>query len=66
VDNGNPVSHEDYKAAQRQAFHGLCLAILQSTRQAGPIRVTARAEGLKESSIELEAQAPAAPELALP
>ncbi len=66
VDNGNPVSHEDYKAAQRQAFHGLCLAILQSTRQAGLIRVTARAAGLKESSIELQAQAPAAAEPVLP
>lgn len=66
VDNGNPASHEDYKAAQRLAFHGLCLAILQATRQPGPIRLTARAAGLKESSIELEAQTPAAAEPALP
>ncbi len=47
-------------------FIGLCLAILQSTRQAGPIRVTARAEGLKQSSIEMEAAAPSAAEPALP
>jgi beta-galactosidase len=66
VDNGNPVSHEDYKAAQRQAFHGLCLAILQSTHLTGSIRVTARAEGLKESTIELQTGAPAATEPALP
>jgi beta-galactosidase len=66
VDNGNPTSHEDYKTSQRLAFHGLCLAIIQSTRQTGHIRVTARADGLEEASIELDAQAPAAAEPALP
>jgi beta-galactosidase len=66
VDNGNPVSHEDYKARQRLAFHGLCLAIIQSTHEAGHIRVTGRADGLKEASIELDALAPAPAEPALP
>ena len=66
VDNGNPVSHEDYKASQRLAFHGLCLAIIQSTHEAGHVRVTARADGLKEASVELDVKAPALAEATLP
>ena len=66
VDNGNPTSHEDYKARQRLAFHGLCLAIIQSTRETGHIRMTARADGLKEASIALNVETPALAEPALP
>ena len=66
VDNGNPTSHEDYKARQRLAFHGLCLAIIQSTHETGHIRVTARADGLKEASIALNSETPALAEPALP
>ncbi len=46
VDNGNPVSHASFQAEKRRAFNGLCLAIVQSTRQAGDIHVTASAPGL--------------------
>ena len=56
VDNGNPSSHEDYKANHRKAFNGSCLAIVQGSRKPGKIRLVARAEGLKEASIEIEAQ----------
>ena len=66
VDNGNPISHEDYKAKERLAYHGRCLAIIQSTREAGRVRVTASADGLKAGSIELEAKAPNINEAALP
>jgi beta-galactosidase len=30
LDNGNPVSHEDFKSTRRKAFNGLCLASVQS------------------------------------
>ena len=53
VDNGDPASHDDYKSAQRNAFNGLCLAIVQAGRNAGAVRVRARAEGLKEAMVEL-------------
>jgi beta-galactosidase len=57
VDNGNPASHEAYKSNRRQAFNGLCLAIVQSTRDPGKVRLTARAAGLKEASLEIEVTA---------
>jgi beta-galactosidase len=47
VDNGDPQSHDDYKASRRKAFNGLCLAILQSTGKPGQVRVTATSEGLR-------------------
>jgi beta-galactosidase len=66
VDSGNPASHEDYKSNTRRAYHGLCLGIIQAARQPGRIRVTARADGLKESSVDLEAATPAVAENVLP
>ena len=46
VDNGDPVSHDPFKANYRKAFHGLALAILQSNDKAGNITFTATANGL--------------------
>jgi beta-galactosidase len=56
VDNGNPASHEDYKAKSRKAFNGMCLAIVKSTGEPGKIRLAARVEGLKETVVEIEAK----------
>jgi len=58
VDNGNPASHEDFKANRRRAFNGLCLAIVQATAKPGKIHLAARAQGLKEAVIEIESQPP--------
>jgi beta-galactosidase len=54
VDNGNPFSHEDYKAGRRLAFHGRCLAIVQAGRNAGVVRISASVAGLKEATSELD------------
>ena len=54
VDNGNPFSHEDYQANQRLAFHGRCLAIVQARREAGTIRISASAAGLKGAMVALD------------
>jgi beta-galactosidase len=54
VDNGNPVDHDPFKAEQRRAFNGLCLAIVQSNNKPGIIRLTARSDGLKEASVEIK------------
>jgi beta-galactosidase len=57
VDNGNPVSHEDFKGNRRKAFNGLCLAIVQSTAKAGRIQLTATSPGLKSSSVTITTSA---------
>ncbi|GAA4736229.1 beta-galactosidase GalB [Flavisolibacter ginsenosidimutans] len=55
VDNGNPTSSESFKAPQRKAFNGLCLAIIQTTGKKGEIVLEARSEGLKTSAVRLRA-----------
>ena len=53
LDNGNPVSHEDFKSDRRKAFNGMCLAIIQSTADAGQIRLTATSPGLKANCLSI-------------
>jgi len=50
VGNGDPSSHEADKASQRRAFNGLCVAIVQSTRQAGQLSVQATSPGLESAT----------------
>jgi beta-galactosidase len=57
VDNGDPRSHEDYKAKQRMAFNGLCLAIVQSTAKGGPIRITASSPSLRPDTLTIVSKA---------
>ena len=54
VGNGNPVSHEYFKANERKAFHGLCLAIVQSKRERGTIRLSAESEGLQAAEVLIQ------------
>jgi beta-galactosidase len=54
VGNGNPTSHEPDVASQRKAFNGLCQAIVRTRRgQAGALRVTASAPGLKAATVNV-------------
>lgn len=46
VDNGSAVSHEPFQAAERQAFHGRCVAYVRASAEAGNIAITASADGL--------------------
>lgn len=51
VGNGDPSCREADRpgtasSAGRSAFNGLCMVFVQSTKQAGPIQLTASAEGL--------------------
>lgn len=50
VGNGNPADHGSYQAPERRAFHGLLLALVQSTDEVGQVRVTARAAGLEAAT----------------
>lgn len=54
VGNGNPFDHGPHKASQRKAFNGLCLAIIQSSRKAGTIRINARSDGLEGATVEIK------------
>jgi beta-galactosidase len=53
VGNGDPTDHSSYQAAEHHAFHGLLLAMIQSTDETGTIRVAARADGLASAEIEI-------------
>jgi beta-galactosidase len=57
LDNGDMSNLEDFKGKQRKAFHGLCLAIVQSNANAGSIRVTATSPGLKSSTVTVTTRA---------
>jgi beta-galactosidase len=54
IENGNISSHEDYKDKTHKAYHGRGLVILQSKREPGMIRLTARSGSLKEASVEIK------------
>lgn len=56
VDNGDPVSHDPFKADYRNAFHGLALAIIQTQEKAGAITLTATSEGLKQATVVLNSK----------
>ena len=51
VDNGSQISHESFKAGNRKAFNGMCLAVVQATEKRGRITLKATSEQLKGSEI---------------
>lgn len=53
VDNGSQISMERFKANNRKAFFGKCLVVLQSTKNKGSIKLTAKGVDLKESILTL-------------
>ena len=59
VDNSNPATLEPFQADERKAFAGLALLIVRSAGgEPGPIRVTARSEGLESAETFLTTVAP--------
>ena len=53
VDNGYQASLESFKASERKAYNGLCLAIIQTTEKSGAITVHAMVDGLTPASTTL-------------
>jgi beta-galactosidase len=51
TDNGNPQDKTLMQSSNRSAFNGLALAVIQSTRKSGTVRLSAVSEGLKEAFI---------------
>ena len=54
VGNGNPSSHEPDKASKRQAFNGLCVALVQATKLAGEINLQAASPGLEPATAVIQ------------
>lgn len=53
VDNGCQTSLERFKANNRKAFFGKCLVVLQSTKKAGNITLTAKSAGLEKAVLSI-------------
>ncbi|MDR3413533.1 MAG: glycoside hydrolase family 2 TIM barrel-domain containing protein [Formivibrio sp.] len=56
VDNGDPESHESFKADHRKAFNGLALVLVQATGEAGPITLSASSTSLKSAGIQINSK----------
>jgi beta-galactosidase len=56
VDNGSETSMESFKADHREAFSGMCLAIIQSNGKKGDIELTTSSKGLQDAIVEIEAK----------
>jgi beta-galactosidase len=56
VGNGDPNSHEPEKGNRRSLFNGLAQVIVQSTRDAGEIKLTATADGLAPATAVMQTQ----------
>jgi beta-galactosidase len=65
VGNGDPNCHEPEKGNQRSLFNGLAQIIVQSTRDAGEIKLTATADGLTSTTTLLITQ-PSTPRPSVP
>src|ERR1700677_1917847 len=55
VGNGDATCHEDFQADRHSASHGLCLAVLQSSRgKTGKLDLKAVSEGLTGGEIKVD------------
>jgi beta-galactosidase len=52
VDNGDATSFEPFQASERNAYNGLALVIVRSTK-AGKIKLTAKADGLAAATVTI-------------
>jgi beta-galactosidase len=58
TDNGDPTSFESFQSNVRNAFNGLCLAIVRAKPgQTGTITLRAQSEGLQEAAVALHTEA---------
>lgn len=53
VDNGCQTSMERFKDNKRKTFFGKCLVVLQSAKQKGNIKLTAKGVDLKEATLNI-------------
>ncbi len=55
VGSADPRSTESFQKPMRRAFRGRCLVIIQASPQAGTLRLTAQASGVKSAMTEIRA-----------
>lgn len=53
TDNGDPTNHNSLKKPERNLFNGKVLVVVQSTKNAGTIKLKAETEGMQASIIEI-------------
>ncbi len=56
VGNGDPATTAPFQSNQRNAFNGLCMLMVKTTKKTGKLSVQATSDGLKEASISLTAE----------
>jgi beta-galactosidase len=56
VGNGDPTDHGSDKGKSRKAFSGLCMAVVQSTKNAGKITVEVTSPGVAPASVTVTAK----------
>jgi beta-galactosidase len=56
TDNGDATSFESFQSHDHKAFNGLCLAIVRSTKGAGPIVLRASSAGLQGAEVTIQAR----------
>ena len=54
VDNGAYTNTQDFQSNQLHTDQGRCLAIIQSTRKSGLVKVTAKAPGFESQTVKIE------------
>ncbi|MCY2687533.1 beta-galactosidase GalB [Salinimicrobium sp. TH3] len=50
VASGDPTSHESFKGASHSALNGKVLVVIRAGKEAGPVEVTATADGLQKAT----------------
>jgi beta-galactosidase len=56
VGNGDPTDHAPDKGSSRKAFSGFCMALIQSSKEAGDITVEATSRGLASATVTIAAK----------
>jgi len=56
LDNGDLNNDDPYQGNQRKAFHGRALVVLRATRTPGDIILTARSDGLPDTTVTIHSR----------
>lgn len=54
LDNGDSTDYEDYKINSRRLFSGKLIAVIESTKKAGDIKITVSSKGIEEEAIVIK------------
>ncbi|MGN6552565.1 MAG: beta-galactosidase GalB [Verrucomicrobiota bacterium] len=57
TDNGNAIDLESFQSKERNAYNGLCLAIVRSTGKPGTIKLTAKSDGIADATVSIRTRA---------